>query len=196
MGERSGIQLNLLEPLELQTRAPVGNKTLVPYGIVNEDSDYRIHVAYKIQHVYVFPTRAGKAALSENKYAQKSVKTEDITTALGYPVPVSSIKDIQAILIPHAIYQKHPISKSDSTTTKGAHAVEIVMKMLKRGLIPLPVHVDIADEKSIQIKGTDIIINSELKIQVKCDYDGGDRAKGGTGNLFLQIAECNPKKLF
>ena len=36
-----------------------------------------------------------------------------------------------------------------------------------------------------------IVVNGKWRIQVKCDYDAGP---GGTGNLFLQTAECNPLK--
>ena len=39
---------------------------------------------------------------------------------------------------------------------------------------------------------TDLLVTASLRIQVKCDYRGGPRELGGSGNLFLQTHECNP----
>ena len=50
----------------------------------------------------------------------------------------------------------------------------------------------IVKEMDLQINGVDIVINMNTKIQVKCDYRGGPKAYGGTGNLYLQVRECNP----
>jgi hypothetical protein len=49
----------------------------------------------------------------------------------------------------------------------------------------------------VQIDGDDIVVltgANRVHIQVKCDYPGGDKALGGTGNLYLQVAERNPLK--
>ncbi len=38
--------------------------------------------------------------------------------------------------------------------------------------------------------------HNDLHTQVKCDFDGGRKELGGTGNLFLQVKEANPFKLY
>ena len=74
----------------------------------------------------------------------------------------------------------------------------LTLDMLKKGLISLPINATIIDDKDIQIAGTDIIVCSHLKIQVKCDYRAGNKKhhRRVTGNLFLQIAECNPERRY
>jgi hypothetical protein len=180
-----------------------GNSKMVDYGIQNEQSDYRVHVCYLAQHIYIFPTSAGRKALDEaiqrndkKRIAfQRGVKHP---TGKGYAIPISYIDSIREILIPHDLFSRYTISKYDSTTTKGKKAISIVIEMLRRGLIALPLNVDIIEDKDIQIKGGDITIHSKLVLQVKCDFKGGDKKynKTVTGNLFLQIAECNPKGMY
>lgn len=188
-------QLNMFEPLEEQIKPASGNHKLVDYGAQNETSDYRIHVAYNAMRVYVFPTESARSIISRNRQSgiePKQVYTDQIITASGYTVAISHIAGLQEVIIPPDIWHKHPIRKNMLTTTKGLLATEIVVDLLKRNMIPLPVKIDMADDKSIQISGTDILINSSLRLQVKCDLPGGDKRYGGTGNLFIQIAECNP----
>jgi len=191
-------QLDFLEPIDVQLKKDVGNKQLVEYGIQTENSNYRTHVGYKTQHIFVFPTKNGlKEVIKFNNIGKRTVSIDGKTiTAKGYPVPISSIEDMQNIFIPHDIYSKYTIYPDMITTTKGQLAVQIVFEMLKRTLISLPINVDIKNSKAIQIKGTDIVISSKLKIQVKCDFNAGDKKYGGTGNVFLQTDECNPYKLY
>lgn len=188
-------QLNMFEPLEEQIKPPSGNHHLVSYGIQNEASDYRIHVAYNAMRVYVFPTESARLLISQNErngIEPKQVYTGEIITAKGYLVALSYIAGLQEVIIPPDIWNRYSIRKDMLTSTKGLLATEIVVDLLKRDMIPLPVKIDMADDKSIQISGTDILINSALRLQVKCDLPGGDKRYGGTGNLFIQIAECNP----
>ena len=49
------------------------------------------------------------------------------------------------------------------------------------------------ERENVQIQGTDILVFSRKRVQVKCDYRCGDRPLG-TGNVFLQRAERNPLK--
>lgn len=192
-------QLNFLEPMEDQLKPPNGNGRLVEYGIQNDGSDFRVHVGYKSQHIYVFATQAGREALEREKarleLKQGGQPGVNGNTYAGYPIPISAIYDIQSILVPIDIYLAYPIIKEEMTSTKGVKAVGIVADMLKRQLIKLPVSVSLIDDKDMQIKGTDIIIQSKLCLQVKCDFLAGERQYGGTGNLFLQTAECNPRRL-
>lgn len=53
--------------------------------------------------------------------------------------------------------------------------------------------------KVIDIKGTDIYVTTvsgKVKIQVKCDFIGGEIEYGGSGYLYLQTAERNPFKRY
>jgi hypothetical protein len=190
-------QLNFFEPIENQIRKPDGNTKLVDYGIMQENSDYRVHVGYKSQHIYIFPTKSAVCLLSNNHNLKlRTVTTGEIVTAKGYAVPISLIDGINDILIPHNIYTNYPIAVGSTTSYMGTQATAITVEMLKCGLIPLPLETQIINEKSLQISGTDIIVHSTIKLQVKCDYRAGHKKHGGTGNVFIQVQEANPYKLY
>jgi hypothetical protein len=194
-------QLSLLTPVSEQLPS-CKNIYLVDYGIQNEQSDYRAHVGYKTQHVFVFPTKLIQQFLTskQNQYQQKSAYQFDkrtgnrIETAKGFLVPLSHIPELQSILIPPDVHKQFPIYRDgdQSPTTKGLYAVQIVVAMLKKHLIALPLDIQQIDDMTLQIEGTDIIVQMKLRLQVKCDYCAGEKRYGGTGNLYLQIAECNP----
>ena len=175
-----------------------GNTQLIEYGIQTEDSDYRVHVGYKTQRVYVFPTEDGRQAIIQREIdeARKVSADGDIVTATGYAIPIDEIDNMRSILIPDDVYNKYAIHPKARTTTKGIIATKIVSEMLKRQLIPLPMKVDVASDDALQISGTDIIIKANLKLQIKCDYNAGLRKYGGTGNVFLQTHECNPYRQY
>ncbi len=192
-------QLSFLGPISDQIKPANGNNKLVEYGVEQDQSDYRAHVGYKVQHVYIFPTASAKALLrSDHNLEEKTATQNGVNgpTAKGFPAPISHLKGIQEVLIPPDIYQRHPIRPTDQTTWKGARAVEIVQAMLRRGLIALPLATTEITDKDMQVKGGDIIISSSLVIQVKCDYLAGPRKLGGTGNLYLQTHECNPRRMY
>ena len=92
------------------------------------------------------------------------------------------------------------IREDDDTSEKGRKAVGLIAAMLRRGLLPIPGKVQrlVTDiDKPLQIEGQDIIVEfgaATVRIQVKCDYKGGDKSRGGTGFLYLQTAERNPMK--
>jgi len=187
-------QTSYLWPIDEQIKEPVGNRTLVQYGINEEKSDFRAHVT-GIQKAYVFPrspTARLVAQADRHGLVLKTVRISDIKTARGYPVPLSYIEGLQEIAIPLDTWQTYLIAKGMPTSTKGQLATAIMVVLLKKGLVSLPVQPDFADSKALQIAGTDIIISAALHMQVKCDLPGGDRKYGGTGNLFIQVEECNP----
>lgn len=163
------------------------NKTLVPYGIQNEGSDYRAHVSPTARAVFIYRTKAGIDAINSGKYVNKPAKQGGITTARGYPVPWKDIKGIKRVGIPESIWKKANIQKDDGLGAKGAKAVKVVCWMLNNGLFPLSASHEVVEEAEMQIKGLDIIVKMRARIQVKCDY-----ATGETGNLYLQVSECNP----
>ena len=66
-----------------------------------------------------------------------------------------------------------------------------LMAMLKREMLPLKVDHDEVHGRRMQIKGTDIKVNMNIHLQVKCDRGGGEKPRG-SGNLYLQSHESNP----
>lgn len=67
--------------------------------------------------------------------------------------------------------------------------MKAVMYALRAGKFPLHDWVDIksANTKELQISGTDIVLTCNKRIQVKCDW------RGGNPYLYIQTHECNPK---
>ena len=64
--------------------------------------------------------------------------------------------------------------------------------MISLGLISLALSVAQVPEVDMQLNGSDLEIMHAKSIQVKCDWNAGHKELGGTGNLFLQVEECNP----
>lgn len=90
-----------------------------------------------------------------------------------------------------------------STSDKGNRAARLVKGMISNGIFPphlLQIEMEPAEVQDIdmQIKGADVAITVAKKsvVQVKCDFRGGGTklqdAKYPSGNLFLQVRECNP----
>ena len=173
-----------------------GNTKLVDYGIQNEKSDIRAHVCPLVGCVYAFKTKDGRACVESGKYPASSAFTGDTETARGYLVPPRNIPGCHQIKIPAALLAVVNLQEHEDTIEKGNKAVLIISELLKKGLFPIDlIPKDVAD-KDLQVEGVDIIIALEARIQVKCDYRGGPKAYGGTGNLFLQVSECNPHKKY
>ena len=164
---------------------------LVNYGIQNEDSDLRAHVSVCNATVYVFPTENGRKAIAENNIQGKPAYTGTTVTAFGYPVPFRKIANIQAVKIPQWIFENENFLHSDTTSQKGNKAVNIVKTMILKGLIQIALTPTEITEKTMQIKGTDIHVTANCKIQDKCDWRAGE-----TGNVYLQVAERNLYKQF
>ena len=172
---------------------PIGNTKLIDYGIQNEKSDYRAHVCVTAKKVYIFRTSEGVFVIENNTFRKVPVKTKGIITATGYLVPPHLIKKIEERSIPDPWLEKICFLKEAPTTEKGIKAVIIVQGLLKKGMFPFEMEgIEIKDHE-MQVMGVDIVVNFSAKIQVKCDYEGGN-GNGGTGNLFLQTSECNPFK--
>lgn len=171
----------------------LGNTQLVNYGIQSEESDIRAHVSIATRHVYIYSTKLGLGIIAQpNGYRLVPVYTGNIQTAKGYLVPPGDIPGCEHVSIPDDVFVDVKFSIRDNTSEKGRKAVLVVRQMLKRGLLPIDLKVEEIDDEAIQISGTDIIVSTKVKIQVKCDWKAGHRELGGTGNLFLQVAECNP----
>lgn len=178
----------------------LGNTALVDYGIQTEQSDLRAHVCVNAGFVYVYPTKKGIEAISTGKFKKVTASQPGATfaTAEGFLVPPLSIWGCIPINARWAMDRVGPVAYSESTTRKGEWAVSVVRLLLNVGWFPMWGNTEIIDDLEIQVKGVDLIVTSKARIQVKCDYDGGTPVKRGsvgervTGNLFLQVSECNP----
>lgn len=174
-----------------------GNTTLVDHGIQNENSHLRAHACPKAQKVYVFPTQKALDAIATGQYEQRSARQPgaSVVTALGYLVPPFDIEQCVGIALRPDTWNSI-VWTDRSTYWKGRQATVLVMGMIKRGLFPIPAIGTEINETDLQIEGTDIIIRAgairqqDIIIQVKCDLPGGEPP--GSGNLYLQTAECNP----
>ena len=175
----------------------IGNTKLVEYGIQTEDSDWRAHVCVNAGKVYVFPTKLAVPLVGNGMHRVIPVRTlingRWIVTAQGCAVPALSIPRVVPVGAKHFIDKAH-FNSEDSTTIKGEKAVDVVQALLRVGWFPLPWDTSIIDDIEMQRNGLDIVVSGKHRIQVKCDFNGGEPADRPrvTGNLFLQIAECNP----
>lgn len=177
----------------------LGNTTLIQHGIFEDESDLRVHVGVLSHYVYIYPTQELKKKLADSNgtYKQQDVRTGDITTALGYWIPVTDIPRLRPIKIPQYIIEQADFHEDDSTADKGAKAVRVVDWLLKNGYLPLPVRSEEVTDFERQIVGQDIIVKANLRIQIKCDWKGGLANNGGmAGSLFIQTHECNPLKAY
>lgn len=176
--------------------------SLVNYGIQTEKSHIRVHVCPIARCVYVYPTISGLKAISTGKYPLiYAYQTgHENPTARGYLVPPDNIACCIEIVLNNNTWEFFDFREEESVINKGEKAVRLVKGMIKKGLLPFPAIPKIIKNQSMQINGIDILIQStkqnNVHIQVKCDFKGGDKNRGGTGNLFLQIQEANPKKQY
>lgn len=169
--------------------------SLVAYGIEQEKSDLRAHVSVIGRCVYVYPTRNAIERIKAYKYPKGSAYTGDQKTGMGYLVPPYDIPGARVIDVPDDIMVKVNFDPRDNTSTKGNKAVSAVRDLLLRGLFPLDSMSEIVEEKDMQINGWDITVKLNFHIQIKCDWKCGI-SDGCTGNLFIQIAERNPNRMY
>lgn len=162
------------------------------YGIQTEKSDYRIHVSPKTRRIYVYPTDAGIRAIATGQHRKATAYTGDKPTAEGYLVPPRDIQGCRAVSIPDDMIRSLRAVEAGNNSQKGDQAAQVVCEMLRRGLIPSLFETRGVTELGLQLDGVDITVDARCSIQVKYDEAAGPREWGGTGNLFLQIAESNP----
>lgn len=169
---------------------------LTQYGIQNEKSHIRCHVCPASKSVYVYQTQAALEAIKNTSYKKVEVKTDGIVTAQGLLVPAGDISDVRRIPIADDIWEKLDIKSTDSTSSKGRKAQDLVTKLIKRGRFPFWLSPIPITNLKLQYEGVDLMVVAKKRIQVKCDLSGGDRKYGGSGNLFLQTAEKNLYKQY
>ena len=166
---------------------------LINYGIQSEKSEYRMHVCFGIEMIYFFKVTDGLNIVKSKKYPVKPAYIEGIRTAEGCAAPWNAINGCSEIPIPTDILSNVNCKAKETTYSKGNKAIIVAKNMILRGLIPFNLNVREVEEKDLQIMGEDIIVKMETSIQVKCDYYGGSKELGGTGNLYLQIKEIHLK---
>lgn len=165
---------------------------LSEYGIQTEQSDLRAHVCVTAGMVYVFRTTDALRVLGQGEFGRGYATQPGVTsiTGTGYLVPVTRLP-AWAIGAEDAIAEQR-FQKTDTTTVKGEKAACVVRRLIQDERFPLAVAESADAGIDAQLAGVDLIVGRQ-RVQVKCDYDGG-LGVGCTGNLFLQIAECNPFK--
>ena len=170
----------------------MNNKQLINYGITEEESNFRIHVFPKSNNLYLILTKELKELIKVKNYKIVSVYTNNIVTAQGYLVPIKDINYLPSTLeIPLAQSWndiKKQIGKGDLDNSEKGFIAETVAQWSLISFFKIPFDSIKNATKDEQLKGIDFKINAET-FQVKCDYNGGEK---GTGNLFIQINECNP----
>lgn len=176
------------------------NSKLVDHGIQTEESDIRVHVAPATRSVIVFKTAEALRAISSNRYPLVTARQVgfDGITAEGYLVPWKDISD-HIRLTQKDFYGNYWWKKFDQamgTPAKGQTAVDFVLEMLNKGRFPLWADSQAVKDIEIDKAGTDILVRGVWRIQVKCDFRAGPSVVGGTGNLFIQVAECNPLRRY
>ena len=174
---------------------------MIPYGIDQEESDIRAHVAPLARRVIVCQTELLRQQCKLKKYPIGRAPQEGVEgfTGEGPLVPIFDIPDVRILNLTGKGWCFHWESfplPSAGTNERGRAAVRIVRMVLERGRFPLWVNVRESKNEEIQITGTDIIIYKRIKIQVKCDYRAGLKEwhPRCTGNIFVQTKERNPLK--
>lgn len=175
---------------------------LFDYGIHNEASHIRAHVAPLACCVFIFPTISAKRYIERNHGKLKSVAgfQDGVKgkTSEGFLVKPRDIDHVRIIRLQKCRVDR--FHENMTTTEKGDAAVEVVMSMLKEGRFPIWFDGQFMNDLETQITGTDILIAGRWHIEVKCDYRAsevwGQPHPKCTGNLFLQTAERNPLRRF
>lgn len=175
----------------------LGNIKLVDHGIEQEEVDIRIHVSFQTRMLFIY-WREDVIEIM-NSYRMRSAYQGDIETARGRIVPYDKIPDICMADIPLDVLIENWCEEKADESIKGKCALAIVRTMIENGELQrnCPQFFGLMSEDvndlDMQIKGRDIIVTANCPtIQVKCDWKAGPKDNGGTGNLYIQIQECNP----
>lgn len=164
---------------------------LVEYGVYQERVDLRAHVSVTAWRVYYYPLRTLLQTLDQGEFRTGIAQTDGQVTGKGYLVPPRLIEGCRVCEIPES-YRGLFVFKSTMTTkVKGRLAALLVETLINDGVLLLPMTSEQIEDKRLQIEGVDIIARASVRLQVKCDWNCGSKAHGGTGNLFIQTAEIN-----
>lgn len=173
---------------------------LYEYGIMQEKSDSRAHVCAVVERVYVFDTQAACKVIQAGDYPVREASQDGVDgrTATGWLVPPNDIPGCVGLCPRPQVWKCLDFSVRHATSHRGREAMRLVEGMIREGLFPFPAHPTDKLSLEVDMEGKDIrahIADQTRHIQVKCDRRGGPKKYGGTGNLFLQKAERNPRGL-
>lgn len=165
---------------------------LTDYGIKNEGSIARVHVCFQVRQMYSFGTAAAIVAMEG---CQKRLAfQEGIVTAEGHLVRPRDILGCRQTAIPDVLMEHDPGTNGE-LGNKGRAALAVAMQAIRWGMVPLPLVCEEIVSVREQRNGGDICFEAGV-VQVKCDYRGGPEMLGGTGHLYIQVAESNPFHIF
>jgi hypothetical protein len=169
------------------------NNGLYEYGIFQEDSDYRVHVGPITKTIFVYNRLDMVEHIKTNTYKLLPAFQQGVSypTAYGHAVPCHL--DFIRPLYWHKEEWWKEFNINDNTTTKGNKAFIVVKRLMENGRFPFWITPKKTQDVAIEISGVDMTVSINLKIQVKCDFTAGPKAQGGTGNVFVQVSETNPK---
>jgi len=172
------------------------NPKLHSYGIAEEQSDIRAHVTFPGRRVTVYRT-ADMVRLIKNKQYRMALAEQPCVTGAtgqGYLVPIDDICPSRVLPLKGFPWYLFDYKKMN-LTQRGDAAMKVVMTVIRANIFPLWLHGE-ESNKEENVAGIDIVVNAKRRIQVKCDWGAYPKAEGGTGNLFVQTAERNPRKLW
>jgi len=172
------------------------NTTLLSHGIDEEISDFRVHIGIIAKQAFLFPTRRLEELLAGNEYQEVPAMTNDLTTAMGFLIPIDDVPRLQTVSIPDYIMEQADFRDSDNTSEKGVKAVRVTKWLLANSRFRIGLNGYEVSDFDMQIDGIDITVKANIHIQVKCDWRAGSRTiTGCTGNLFIETKSCNPYKM-
>lgn len=189
---------------------------LIEHGIAEDESDYRIHVDLGGGRVYVFSTEAGRASLRPSNGCRPFAATQPgvggTITGAGYRINWRDIDGCVQIRMPRDIMMSIQCSKDSPPNIKGAEAKRVALAMFERQCLYLPpirpaqgslfgatpsrhdgmepsCKVREVRRRRQQIKGIDLVTDTGITAQIKCDWRCTSRG------LALQTHEINPHGL-
>lgn len=173
------------------TQANALQHGLYEYGILQEQSAYRIHVCPQARRVYVYPTSEGVAAVKSGRYPSKPAFSSDgVVTALGVTVPPTALKSIREVEVEEWLWRFLNLTKADSSSEKGRKAEKMVAYLAEQGRLPLSMKVTRITDVDDQRDGVDAQMECKHRVQIKCDLRGGV-GPGCHNTLYLQTHERN-----
>lgn len=164
---------------------------LVEYGFYQERVDLRAHVGVTAWRVYVYAWHSLLTTLDRGAFKEVSGKSFGQITARGFLVPPRDIEGCRVCDIPESYRGLFPFAPTMTHKKKGELAAVLVDTLINDGHLLLPMTSEQIEDRRLQLEGVDIIARANVRVQVKCDWDCGPKAHGGTGNLFIQTAEIN-----
>jgi hypothetical protein len=174
---------------------------LVEHGIMNENSDYRVHIGVVAETAFVLETATVQRVIRENRYqiVQAMQDGVDGITSEGWLVPLCAFWPINEIDVSD-LSEMSVFSKPIPLDERGAAAEDVFRKLCeKRGKSAQRV-----TNLATQISGGDFIVAGKI-VQVKCDWAAGEwnvgrvlhgRFQSCTGNFYFEKAERNPLRRY